>query len=142
MTKFAGKWYQLFRLPNRLEEGLEEITVHYELTDNNRTITIINEGRLIEDKSKIKQAKGKIWMPNPAEPSKFKISYYWYSSNDYWIFKVDTDYSHALVGDPNGKSLWILSRERAPDLRMVSYLLEYASSLGFSVESLISSLAD
>ena len=138
--KYAGKWYEQYRLPNKLEEGLEEIVIYYEV-NRNGNITIINEGRLIQDKSKVRQTKGRVWMPNSSEPSKLRVSYYWYKSDDHWVFKVDEGYTHALVGDPNGRQLWLLSRDRAPDMRIIAIMLEYAAGLGFPIEDLVRGLA-
>lgn len=137
IERYMGKWYEIERLPNKFEEGLEDITAMYILRDDGY-ITVINEGRLVEDKSRVKQAKGKAWAPNPREPSKLKVSFVWPFSGDYWVLRVDPDYNYALVGDPTGKYLWILSRERKLDPEIVLELKNYASILGFSVENMIS----
>lgn len=136
LERYMGKWYELYRLPNSFEEGLEEITAHYQLDEEGK-IVVTNEGRVTDDKSRIKQAKGRAWIPNPKEPSKWKISFYWPISRDFWVLRVDPDYSYALVGDPSGKYLWILSREPSLDPKILSDLKIYASSLGFAVENLI-----
>jgi len=140
IEKYMGKWYEIYRLPNKFEEGLEDITAKYELTDDGKVI-VTNEGRLIDDKSRIKQAKGRAWIPDPKEPSKLKVSFFWPFSGDYWVLRVDKEYSYALVGDPSGKYLWILSRERVLDPKIVLELKEYASNLGFPVENMISGQA-
>ena len=140
MEKYIGKWYEQYRLPNKIEEGLEEIVIYYEV-NRKGNITIINEGRLIQDKNKVRQTKGRVWIPDKNDPAKLKISFYWYKSNDHWVFKVDEGYTHALVGDPDGRQLWLLSRDRTPDKRIIAIMLEYASGLGFPIEDLIRSLA-
>lgn len=136
IERYMGKWYEIYRLPNKFEDGLEDITANYELTSDGNVI-VTNEGRLVQDKSRLKQAKGKAWIPNPKEPSKLKVSFFWPFSGDYWVLKIDPEYSYALVGDPSGKYLWILSRDRRLDPKIVAELKMYASSLGFSVENMI-----
>ena len=140
IDRYLGKWYEQYRLPNKLEDDLEEIMIYYEINRKGQ-IEIINEGRMIRDKNKIRQARGKVWAPDSSKPHKLKMSFYWYRSDDHWVFKVDEDYTHALVGDPNGKYLWLLSRERNPDMRMIALMIEHAAGLGFPVENLIRSLA-
>ncbi len=137
LEKYMGKWYEIYRLPNKFEEGLEDITAHYELTEDG-TVIVTNEGRVIADRSRIKQAKGRAWVPDPKEPSKLKVSFFWPFSGDYWILKIDPEYNHALVGDPGGKFLWILSRDRKPNPEIVEQLMDYASTLGFDVEKMVS----
>jgi lipocalin len=48
--------------------------------------TIVNEGRLISDKTRIKQWKGKGWIPDRRNPSKMKVSYNWPFTEDYWYY--------------------------------------------------------
>lgn len=137
IEKYMGKWYEIYRLPNSFEEGLEDITARYELLEDGK-VQVTNEGRLKSDNSRIKQAKGKAWIPDPKKPSKLKVSFFWPFAGDYWVLKIDHEYNNALVGDPSGKYLWILSRERKPDPAIINELKEYASDLGFKVENLIS----
>ncbi len=137
IERYMGKWYEIYRLPNSFEEGLEDITARYELMDDGKVL-VTNEGRVKSDNSRIKQAKGKAWIPDPKKPSKLKVSFFWPFAGDYWVLKIDADYNNALVGDPSGKYLWILSRERRPDPAIINELKEYASDLGFKVENLIS----
>ncbi len=137
IERYMGKWYEIYRLPNILEEELEDIVVRYELNDDGR-ILIINEGRLKSDNSRTKQAKGKAWIPDSKKPSRLKVSYTWPFSEDYWIFKIDSEYTNVLVGDPSGKHLWVLSRERRPEPAVISPFIEYASDLGFKIENFIS----
>lgn len=141
IKKYMGKWYEIERLPNKFEEGLEEITAFYELREDGK-VNVINEGRLITDKSRIKQAKGRAWVPDPAQPARLKVSFFWPFAGDYWVLKVDKNYTYALVGDPSGKFLWILARDPKIDPKIVAALKEYAFTLGFPVENMIGSFSD
>ncbi|PKP37525.1 MAG: hypothetical protein CVT97_05460 [Bacteroidetes bacterium HGW-Bacteroidetes-14] len=141
IKRYMGKWYEISRLPNTFEEGLENNTAFYELKENG-DVTVINQGRVIADKSRFKEVKGCAWIPDPKDPSKLKVSFFWPFAGDYWVLSVDEDYTIALVGDPGRKYLWILARERNPDPKAVSDLKAYASSLGFAVENMIGSLGD
>src|SRR5690606_26992684 len=56
---------------------------------------------------------------------------------DYWIIQVLGDYEYSLVGTPDRKFLWVLSRGRTADADTVSRLLGRAMTLGFPVEEII-----
>lgn len=140
INKYMGKWYEIERIPNAFEKGLEENTAFYSLAEDGNVI-VINEGRLIDDKTKIKQVKGKAWVPDSKEPGKLKVSFFWPFSGDYWILKVDKDYTYALVGGPTGEFLWILARERDIDREIIQELKDFAGKLGFPVKDMISGLA-
>ena len=51
--------------------------------------------------------------------------------SDYWILYVDPAYRHAVVGTPDRKRLWLLSR--TPDIAPVDYdrLLHQVRDSGF-----------
>jgi apolipoprotein D and lipocalin family protein len=56
---------------------------------------------------------------------------------NYWILDLDADYRTAMVGTPDRRYLWLLSR--APDLDEAAYqrFILLAKQLGFSVSDLI-----
>ena len=56
---------------------------------------------------------------------------------DYWIIKLDGDYQHSLVGTPDRKYLWVLSRDAKADPQVVERLLEHAGTLGFAVDEVV-----
>ncbi len=141
INKYLGKWYEIERLPNSFEEGLEENSATYTMGEDGY-IVVINEGRVIDDISRIKQVKGKAWIPDLRQPGKLKVSFFWPFSGDYWVLKVDKDYTYALVGGPTGEYLWILSREKNLDPAIIVELKDFAGKLGFPVKKMVSSLAD
>ncbi len=141
IERYMGRWYEIERLPNKIQEGLEECTSLLTLMEDG-SFTIVNEGRLISDKTRIKQWKGKGWIPDRRNPSKMKVSYNWPFTEDYWVLLIDNDYSIALVGSPDGDLLWILSRDKDVEQNTVLKLKDYASDLGFPVKMMFRSLAD
>ena len=56
---------------------------------------------------------------------------------NYWILALDPDYRTAMVGTPDRRFLWILSRTPQLDNAIYRRLVEYASQLGFPVSDLI-----
>jgi apolipoprotein D and lipocalin family protein len=45
ITKYTGTWYEIARLPNSFEKGLECITANYTLLENGK-IEVLNKGHL------------------------------------------------------------------------------------------------
>ena len=68
--------------------------------------------------------------------SKLKITFFWPFKGDYWILALDPDYSWALVGTPNLRNLWILSRSPNLDAAVLDKLIEQARRLGFDTARL------
>jgi apolipoprotein D and lipocalin family protein len=85
----------------------------------------------------LKQAKGKAKVVDKNTGAKLKVTFFWPFSADYWIIDLGKDYNYAVVGTPNRKYLWILSRTPQIADKLYSQLIESAKSKGFDVHNLI-----
>ena len=56
---------------------------------------------------------------------------------NYWIIDLDPDYRTAVVGTPDRRYLWILSRTARLDEPTYELLVAKALGLGFNVKDLI-----
>jgi apolipoprotein D and lipocalin family protein len=133
LERYLGKWYEIARLPARFQEGCSETTATYSLLKNG-DISVFNECRR---KGKVTKAKGKAKVVDKNTRAKLKVTFFWPFYSDYWIIKLGIDYDYAVVGTPNRKYLWILSR--TPQMRERQFLdiLEFARLKGFDVGQLI-----
>jgi len=136
LKRYMGKWYEIARLPNFFEKKLKCISATYTLRDNGK-ITVLNEGNLITDPAKTSSSEGVAWAPDKKSPAKLKVQFFWPFSGDYWIMYLDDEYRYVLVGDPDNKYLWILSRERTMDENTYSMLLQKAIDNGYDVKPII-----
>ena len=60
-----------------------------------------------------------------------------FTDGDYWVLKIDPDYSVALVGTPDRQFLWVLARESSiPAETLEDYLAE-ARRQGFDLTKMI-----
>jgi apolipoprotein D and lipocalin family protein len=133
LKKYLGKWYEIARLPARFEEGCSDITATYSLSDDG-TISVLNE---CKRNGKVKRAKGKAKVVDKNTGAKLKVTFFWPFYGDYWIINLGNDYDYAVVGTPNRKYLWILSRTPQMDDKLFSQLITLVKSKGFDVGSLI-----
>ncbi len=133
LNKYLGKWYEIARLPARFEEGCSDITAIYSLSKDG-TISVLNE---CKKNGKVKRAKGKAKVVDKNTGAKLKVTFFWPFYGDYWIINLGNDYDYAVVGTPNRKYLWILSRTPQMDDKLFSQLTELAKSKSFDVTNLI-----
>ena len=138
LKKYSGKWYEIAHLPARFQEGCNDTTATYTLSEDG-SISVLNECRR---NGKAKQAKGKAKVVDKNSGAKLKVTFFWPFYGDYWIMKLGNDYEYAVVGTPNRKYLWILSRTPHMDAELFSQLTESAKSQGFDVHSLIKTSHD
>ena len=69
--------------------------------------------------------------------SKLKVTFFWPFYGDYWILDLDPQYRWALVGTPNRKNLWVLSRTPKLANDVLERLLQRARELGFVTNGMI-----
>ena len=133
LEKYLGKWYEIAHLPFRFEDDCTDITATYSLSHDGN-VSVLNE--CLRD-GKLKQAKGKAKVVDKNTGAKLKVTFFWPFSADYWIIDLGNDYDYAIVGTPNRKYLWILSRTPRMDVELFSQLIESVKSKGFDVNNLI-----
>ena len=136
LEKYLGKWYEIAHLPAKFQEGCNETTATYTLLKDG-SISVLNQ---CTKNGKMKQAKGKAKVVDKNSNAKLKVTFFWPFSGDYWIIKLGNDYDYSVVGTPNRKYLWILSRTPQMDDKLYSQLVEYAKLKGFDVSKLIKTL--
>jgi apolipoprotein D and lipocalin family protein len=143
LARYAGRWYEVARLPNRFEEKCAgDVTAEYRLVKTDR-IKVVNRCRKVdggttgaEGAARLKDRKG----PNSRLKVRFApsfLSFLPFVWGDYQIMELAPDYSHALVGDPSRKYLWVLSRTPQMDEQTYRRLVESARAQGFDVSRLI-----
>jgi apolipoprotein D and lipocalin family protein len=133
LEKYLGKWYEIAHLPAKFQEGCDETTATYTLLKDG-SIAVLNQS---VKNGKIKQAKGKAKVVDKNSNAKLKVTFFWPFYGDYWILKLGDNYDYSIVGTPNRKYLWVLSRTPQIDDKLYSKLIEYAKSKGFDVNKLI-----
>jgi len=133
IEKYAGTWYEIYRLPNRFEKNLSCVTANYTVLKNGK-IQVINRG--YKDKDNFKEITGKAWLPNPNTSSQLKVQFFWPFSGDYYIMKLGENYDYALVGSPTRDYLWILARSPHLNDSVIQSLKDYAKNDGFAVDKM------
>jgi apolipoprotein D and lipocalin family protein len=137
LNRYTGKWYEIARLPNSFETGLVCCTAEYGIRPDGK-ISVINRGVKETDPAKTSSVTGKAWVPDPGEPGRLKVQFFWPFAAGYYIFHLDEkNYQYALVGTPSRKYLWILARQPQIDEALYRELIDIAKKNDFSVEGVI-----
>jgi apolipoprotein D and lipocalin family protein len=141
LTRYAGKWYEIARLPNRFQRDCAgNTTATYTLRPDGK-ITVLNECRTADGRRK--SATGTARVADPRGPNaKLKVTFFWPFSGKYWIIDLDPEYRWAVVGEPRRDYLWILSREPRLDAALYQQIVERAKQRGFAIEKLLKTRQD
>jgi apolipoprotein D and lipocalin family protein len=142
LNRYAGKWYEAARLPNRFQDKCTgEVTADYTLQDDGN-ISVVNQCRLAN--GKMTEAKGLARKANKdGKNSVLKVRFapsflsflpqVW---GDYQVLALGPAYDYAVVGDPERKYLWILSRSPQMTDTLYAEAVRQAREQGFDVGKL------
>jgi apolipoprotein D and lipocalin family protein len=129
LRRYAGKWYEIARYPNRFQRNCQsDTTAIYTLRDDGK-VQVVNACR--EKDGKVTTARGTAKVVDKKTNAKLKVTFFWPFYGDYWVIGLDPDYQYAIVGEPSRKYLWILSR--TPSLEEATYqgVLRLVETLGY-----------
>jgi apolipoprotein D and lipocalin family protein len=137
IESYLGVWYEIARFPSFFErDGCYNVQARYSLVPGAPPGQIQIENSCMYEGAP-HSIKGTATVVSAA---KLQVSFlpfvpYWLSHGNYWI--LDTDHTgFSLVGDPERKHLWILSRK--PHMLRTTYdrLVQSARDDGFDVSRL------
>jgi len=135
LTRYQGTWYEIARLPLSWENKcVANVTATYTLRPDGK-VTVLNQCRKKDGTETASSGTAEVATKDNSN-SKLKITFFWPFKGDYWILALDPDYSWALVGTPNLRNLWILSRSPNLDAPVLDKLIEQARRLGFDTARL------
>jgi len=135
LSRYAGKWFEIARYPNRFQRKCEsDTTATYTIRPDGK-VQVVNSCR--EKNGKITTADGTAKVVDAKTNAKLKVTFFWPFYGDYWVIGLSPDYQYAIVGEPDRKYLWILSR--TPSMGEATYqeVLRRVESLGYQPAKLI-----
>jgi apolipoprotein D and lipocalin family protein len=142
LQRYQGTWYEQARLPMFFQRNCAQSEAHYELR-NDGTLGVTNRCRTYD--GDMQQVQGQAMVQVPGETNKLWVRFdNWFSrlapgltKGEYWVLYLDDDYQSALVGNPNRKYLWILTRDEKISAQSRAILLEEARMRGYDTSELI-----
>lgn len=130
LSRYAGKWYEIAKYPNRFQRGCAGATAEYTLAPDGKRVDVVNRCREIES-GKERSVRGKARVVDPATNAKLSVTFFWPFSGDYWILAVGEEYEYAVVGTPDRKYLWFLARTETIGDDLYGRLVDMARAGGF-----------
>ena len=132
LERYAGRWYEIARYPNRFERGCQAVTAEYALKPDGE-IAVVNTCRKGSPDGPVEVARGRARRAGPDGSAKLEVSFFGPFFSPYWVVDRADDYGWAIVSEPEGRLLWILARDPGADRSM---LTARARALGFDTARL------
>lgn len=142
LDRYLGVWYEVARKPLSFQNKCDrDVSAQYTLNENGN---IQVDNRCYGKEGQLYQSVGEAFVQNSPNNTKLKVSFLpeivrWLpvGRGDYWILKIDENYQTVLVGEPDRKYMWVLSRDPKPDPAVVNEYLNYAKSVGYDLADVI-----
>jgi len=135
LSKYTGRWYEIASFPNWFQKGCTCTTADYALADGHVTVT--NSCRKGSPQGSLQVATGKAYVVPNSNNAQLRVQFQWPFKGDYWVIALDEDYQYAVVGHPQKKYLWILSRDPVMDAATYGRLVGIAAAKGYEVSRLV-----
>jgi len=134
-NRYLGKWYEVARLDNSFERGLDHTTAQYSLRSDGG-ITVVNKGCVSATKE-CKSVQGRAYFVKDANTAHLRVSFFRPFYGAYGVFELDSNYQYAFVSGGDLKYLWLLSRVPIIDEMLKERFIRAASERGFATDLLL-----
>jgi apolipoprotein D and lipocalin family protein len=133
LARYAGRWYEVAAFPMFFQrQCVGDTTAQYTVRPDGE-IGVLNRCRTEDG---FDEAEGRAWPVEGGGNARLKVSFFWPFRADYWVIGLDPDYRWAVVGNPNRKYLWILSRTPQLPKDALELALGAARAQGYDLASL------
>jgi apolipoprotein D and lipocalin family protein len=135
LKKYVGLWYEVAKIPNSFQDQcVKGTTAKYILKDDGE-IAVINS--CIDEDGEVDDADGVARIVDKKSNAKLEVSFvsflgwrpFW---GDYWIIGLDENYQWAIVGTPNRKYGWVLSRTQQLSKETMDKIFQIIKDQGYN----------
>lgn len=135
LQRYAGRWYEIARLPIFFQRHcVGDTTAEYTLNADG-TVHVNNRCRTKD--GSIDAVSGTATVLKGSNNTKLAVSFFKPFKGDYWIIGLDAEYRWAVVGAPDRKTLWILSRTPQLPPDQLDLARQAAIRQGYPLDELI-----
>jgi apolipoprotein D and lipocalin family protein len=136
LDKFMGSWYIIAILPNAIEKNAVNGIESYALnSDGTIAITYKFRQGTKDGKEKVMKPKAKVY--NTESKAEWRVRIFppiWYP---YLIVDLADDYRYSVIGVPNRKYVWIMSRTPSISDADYSNILSNLQKEGYKTEKIV-----
>lgn len=135
LKKYVGLWYEIAKIPNSFQDQCAKGTTAKYVFNKDGEIDVINS--CIDEDNEKDVANGLARIVDKKTNAKLEVSFvsffgwrpFW---GDYWIIGLDENYNWAIVGTPNRKYGWILSRTPKLDTEKLNKIFSVFIEQGYN----------
>ncbi|MBF0353384.1 MAG: lipocalin family protein [SAR324 cluster bacterium] len=134
LQRYIGLWYEIAKIPNRFQKQcVRNVTASYSFSEDGN-IKVIN--RCLQERGDYEDAQGVARIVDSQTNAKLEVSFvsvfgkqlFW---GAYWIIGLGDSYDYAIIGHPQRKYGWILSRSPQMETEQLNKLFQILATQGY-----------
>ena len=132
LTNMMGRWYEVARLPNKIQTGCQGGTSDWQRTgDGFVVVQACHKGSLSAPATEWK-AKAKVL--DPRTNAKLQMTFFnGLVRQEYWVLDHRADQGWLILGTPGGRSVWLMSQRPTLPTAVKSQAVARLKQLGYDV---------
>lgn len=134
LKKYSGTWYSLYSIPTIFDKGSRETTTKYSLNKEGYYNVITTYKKPGDEK--VYSRSSKIFPSDERKNGELQAQFVWPIKVDYWIIELADDYSYVVVGHPDRKFLFIMSRNQTMPKKTHDEIVARCREKGYEVTKL------
>jgi apolipoprotein D and lipocalin family protein len=136
MTKFVGTWYEIARLPDKAQRKcVGDAFDIYTVGEKAGAFSLVTSCKLKDGTAQISNLSGR--RKKKSVDGKLKVTTLWPFSRARWVLAIGPSYEWVLVGSPNRKTLWVMSRTATMAAEELRGIEGTATGEGFNVGRMV-----
>lgn len=132
LTKMMGRWYEVARLPNKIQSGCQGGTSDWRKTgDGYSVVQACHKGSLTAPPT---EWKAKARVLDPKTNAKLQMTFFnGLVKQEYWVLEHRADQGWLILGTPGGRSVWLMSQRPTLPASIKGQALARLKQLGYDV---------
>lgn len=136
LNRFMGRWYVIGIIPNFIEKNAVNGIETYTLNEDG-TIAIEYQFRNKSSQGKLKTMHPKAWVYNRKTNAEWRVQFFYPIKFPYLIIDLADDYSYTVIGVPNRKFVWIMSRNAQIAEETYQQILTRLKKIGYDANNIV-----
>jgi apolipoprotein D and lipocalin family protein len=134
---YSGTWYSLYSIPTTYDKGSRETSGKYTWNEKGKYYDVVTSYKK-PGSEKVHSIESKVYQVPGTNNSQMKAQFVWPFKVDYWVIELAPDYSYVVVGHPERKLLFIMSRKKSLDKKTYAEIVARCEAKGYDVSKLAS----
>jgi apolipoprotein D and lipocalin family protein len=132
ISAMSGRWYEVARLPNKMQKGCQATTSDWVRTGDGYAVTqTCHKGT---PTAAATEWKAKAQVVDPRTNAKFKMSFFGgLLSQEYWVLDARPEQGWLILATPGGNFLWLMSQRPSLAGTVKAQALTRIRQLGYDV---------